>query len=477
MSWFNAKNIIGQGEYGTVYACNDTKQAIKVQYIESNASIREYAIMSFLDHSNLMGFNKIEKKSKTTVAIYMEKGASLYDINYIQDIHRTHVESIIFSLLSGLYYMHVNGIMHRDLKIENVLVFDGMCNTVKICDFGLSKYVKNNGTSIDGSDFHTGEVQTLFSRSPEVAAGRPYGFKADMWSIGIMILELLSGNQFTIDRNNMFNDSTEMEFVFAWGSTLFGTFRNVDNYASVDLSYDRKQCMSKYLTVDENDPLIDLAIKCCAWDPSNRLTALQALNHKCFDEYKVCNIAPTQCAQLQWCNYTHSNNTEFTTRVRKEVFSHVLDMAILDSIRKKNAVYAFAIIDAFASHNTIDEKMLTVIGGVALFIVMCMTDQHTIPLEDCIQITEIYTKQYCIDLLYNIAYSHNINLVNIEKQIDSHDLSESQWGIVAVMLMHESPMDIMEICDLSHDELLNNLPFENDHFSSIIVMGSQNVEN
>jgi hypothetical protein len=58
-----------------------------------------------------------------------------------------------------------------------------------------------------------------------------------------------------------------------------------------------------------------------------------------------------------------------------------------------------------------------------------------------------------------------------------HVLSESQWGIVAVMLMHESPMDIMEICDLSHDELLNNLPFDDDHFSSIIVMESQNVEN
>lgn len=87
-------------------------------------------------------------------------------------------------ILSAAKHCHVHGIVHRDLKPENILVTPA--NNIRIIDFGLSR--------AGSSESEHGQIAgTPFYIAPEIIDQKPYGTKADMWSIGIVLYVLLSG--------------------------------------------------------------------------------------------------------------------------------------------------------------------------------------------------------------------------------------------------------------------------------------------
>ena len=89
-------------------------------------------------------------------------------------------------MATAIYYLHSFGIAHRDLKPENILMeddTDGAC--CKIVDFGLSKIIGPNETSLD-------PFGTLSYVAPEVLLQKPYGKEVDIWSLGVISYLLLS---------------------------------------------------------------------------------------------------------------------------------------------------------------------------------------------------------------------------------------------------------------------------------------------
>ncbi|TMW58175.1 hypothetical protein Poli38472_011763 [Pythium oligandrum] len=89
----------------------------------------------------------------------------------------------VHQITQGLAYLHANGIAHRDVSLENVLIHG---NTVKLCDFGLS---------CDANTLSTDSVGKLYYMAPEVAHREPYDPKrADLWSLGILLFVLLTGS-------------------------------------------------------------------------------------------------------------------------------------------------------------------------------------------------------------------------------------------------------------------------------------------
>lgn len=88
----------------------------------------------------------------------------------------------------GVRYLHEFGIVHRDLKLENIMMSDTTDEAVpKIVDFGLAKIIGPSNTAQE-------PFGTLGYVAPEVLRKQPYTFSCDVWSIGCIIYALLSGS-------------------------------------------------------------------------------------------------------------------------------------------------------------------------------------------------------------------------------------------------------------------------------------------
>jgi mitogen-activated protein kinase kinase kinase len=101
------------------------------------------------------------------------------------------VSSLTRQTLSGLAYLHNEGILHRDLKADNILLdLDGTC---KISDFGISKKTDN----IYGNDAKNTMQGSVFWMAPEVvrSQGQGYSAKVDIWSLGCVVLEMFAGRR------------------------------------------------------------------------------------------------------------------------------------------------------------------------------------------------------------------------------------------------------------------------------------------
>ncbi len=86
--------------------------------------------------------------------------------------------------MEGLVYIHKKGIIHRDIKPENILMMNGV---PKITDLGLAQVIRKSGVR--------GKSGTLIYEAPEVLQEEKYGQAADIWSLGIVFLELLLGQR------------------------------------------------------------------------------------------------------------------------------------------------------------------------------------------------------------------------------------------------------------------------------------------
>jgi len=95
------------------------------------------------------------------------------------------IKSLMFQLLSGVKYLHDEGIMHRDIKGANILMNNK--GVLKLTDFGLARKINPTHTN------YTNRVVTLWYRAPELLLGAEhYTAKIDIWSIGCFFSELLT---------------------------------------------------------------------------------------------------------------------------------------------------------------------------------------------------------------------------------------------------------------------------------------------
>lgn len=200
-------NVLGEGQFAVVKSCwkadDEEKEfalkIIKKERIATYNSLKrvsnEIEILSKL-HSKSVVY--IEEVFHTQTKLYMitEKGGR--DLFEFFDEHPDGVpdawaKDIMANILKGVHYCHENFVCHRDLKPENILLeFDsssGRCLHLKLCDFGL------------GTVFNPKSLLTDFCGSPGFFApemiihGSYFGDKADIWSVGCILLELVLGHE------------------------------------------------------------------------------------------------------------------------------------------------------------------------------------------------------------------------------------------------------------------------------------------
>ncbi|KAI1619838.1 mitogen-activated protein kinase [Exophiala viscosa] len=203
--------LIGKGTYGRVYLGMNatTGEFLAVKQVEVNqkaaghdkdrikemvaALDQEIDTMKDLEHPNIVQYLGFERK-EFAVSIYLEyiPGGS---VGSCLRKHGKFEESVVRSLtrqtLEGLAYLHREGILHRDLKADNILLdLDGTC---KISDFGISKKSDN----IYGNDVTNSMQGSVFWMAPEVvrSQGQGYSAKVDIWSLGCVVLEMFAGKR------------------------------------------------------------------------------------------------------------------------------------------------------------------------------------------------------------------------------------------------------------------------------------------
>ena len=256
---------LGSGSFGNVYLARnkytDEKVALK-QIKKSSANLLsdgeikdEIEILKTLDHPDIVriieSFNT--KNSYILITEYCE-GGELFD-QVKNQLSETQIAVIFRQLLSGLAYLHSNNIVHRDLKLENILIHEiekskttgeDLFN-IKIIDFGTARIFDKNRKpqSIVGSSYYI---------APEVLRQR-YNKECDLWSVGVILYMFIVGH---------------------------APFDGCDDEEITNNIHKGVYSKSDRRWIKASKEVKDLIQKLLTYRPSQRLTAMQALNHPWF---------------------------------------------------------------------------------------------------------------------------------------------------------------------------------------------------
>uniref|UniRef100_A0A0K0F1Z9 non-specific serine/threonine protein kinase n=1 Tax=Strongyloides venezuelensis TaxID=75913 RepID=A0A0K0F1Z9_STRVS len=192
----NLKSFVKIGEGSTslvvraILTTNNTSVAIKRMKLKGQQRrellFNEVVLMKDLKHSNIVSmYNSYLVEDELWVIMeYMESGP-LTDVVTEMRIEESVIAYVTYQTLLGLDYLHRNNIIHRDIKSDSILFSkDG---TVKISDFGFCAHLT------DDRPKRRSLVGTPYWMAPEVIKRSSYDVSADIWSLGIMIIEMVMG--------------------------------------------------------------------------------------------------------------------------------------------------------------------------------------------------------------------------------------------------------------------------------------------
>jgi len=198
ISHYEILEKIGEGGMGEVYLAEDTKLKRKValKFLPVNLTTnqeskerfkREAQAAAALNHPNIITIHEIgDLEEKTFIAMEYVEGMTLR--SKIEGSQLTFDQSIniVKQICEGLGKAHQSGIVHRDIKPENIMLDND--NRVKILDFGLAKLKNVSQLTKESST-----VGTIKYMSPEQTGGEPIDQRTDIWSLGVVLFEMISG--------------------------------------------------------------------------------------------------------------------------------------------------------------------------------------------------------------------------------------------------------------------------------------------
>ncbi|KAM3870769.1 cyclin-dependent kinase-like 1 isoform 1-T1 [Diretmus argenteus] len=309
---------IGEGSYGVVFKCRnkDTGQIVAIKkFVESEddpiikkIALREIRMLKQLKHANLVNLIEVfRRKRKLHLVFEYCDHTVLNELDrYPRGVPEQLVKSITWQTLQAVNFCHKQNCIHRDVKPENILITKHQ--VIKLCDFGFARILTGP------CDYYTDYVATRWYRAPELLVGdTQYGPPVDVWAIGCVFAELLSGiplwpgksdmDQLYLIRKTLGDLIPRHQQVFSNNQFFSGVSipepqemvgrKNNPQCNFVPSASNRRSGYGRYLfePLEEKYPnlshqALSLMKGCLRMDPAERLTCEQLLEHSYFDSLR-----------------------------------------------------------------------------------------------------------------------------------------------------------------------------------------------
>lgn len=190
---------IGSGTFGNVYESSENKDYVfKIIDLKYKKFINnEIEILKKIqDMPNLCNFINSFEKDNSIYLKFNKYHCNLYQYN--KDLSQNEILNISLQVLEALDYLNFKGIIHGDLKPENIMFEDSECKNIKVIDFGSSIIKRQR-------DIYYSYIQTRWYCSPDVILGRPITNYIDIWSLGCIIYELYKRKPLFIGKKSLDN--------------------------------------------------------------------------------------------------------------------------------------------------------------------------------------------------------------------------------------------------------------------------------
>jgi len=288
--------ILGKGCFGEVVKAFDHKKggylAIKILRNTETSQVQglvEVNILRDLRENSGAKSNVVKLKKHFKFRSHLCLCFELLDMSLYEFLKKKSVKSIStvkkvgYQILKGLEEIHNMGVIHCDLKPENVMLNRSL--EVKIIDLGTSCYFNSNYFTY---------IQSRFYRAPEVILGLSYSRPIDMWSFGCVLAEILTGRPLFPGENEFDQLSCIMQLLKPPPSYILknslrkhlffeGNKLRVQRNSRGQIRLPGSSSLERHLKTTDLG-FLDLLSKCFEWDPGKRITAKEALKHKFFKQ-------------------------------------------------------------------------------------------------------------------------------------------------------------------------------------------------
>ncbi|KZP33950.1 mitogen activated protein kinase-like protein [Athelia psychrophila] len=290
---YQVQDVIGEGAYGIVCSAihipSQRRVAIKrITPFDHSMfclrTLREIKLLRHFRHENIIAILDIlrppDLESLREVYLVQElMETDLHRVIRTQELSDDHCQYFIYQTLRALKALHSADVLHRDLKPSNLLL-NANCD-LKVCDFGLARSARPPpNVANDSSTFMTEYVATRWYRAPEVMLTfKEYTRAIDMWSVGCVLAEMLSGKPLFPGRD--YHDQLSIIL------DILGT-PSIDDFYAITSSRSREYIRAlpfrkkrpfAQLFPNASPLAIDFLEHCLTFSPKRRIEVGEALKH------------------------------------------------------------------------------------------------------------------------------------------------------------------------------------------------------